>query len=219
MVWKVMAAAVCVLVAGVAAALAHPHVLVTSRSEIVLADRQVTAVRHIWTFDETFSAFAIQGLDSDGDGKLTAEELKPLAQINVESLEEYGFFTFLTVAGSEVEDRVFADPADYWLDWDGRQLTLHFTPPLIRPVDAASGPLRLDVYDPEYFVAFTLDKEKPAVLAGAAAGCSLDVAKPEPLDAASAARLAQIPAETRNLPDNLFVMTSDRANTITVACR
>lgn len=219
MVWRVLAAAVFALVAGVTAATAHPHVLVSSRSEIVIDGRQVTAVRHIWTFDEAFSAFAIQGLDTDGDGKLTAEELKPLAQINVESLEEYGFFTFLTVAGAEVEDRAFADPADYWLEWDGRQLTLHFTLPLIQPVDAGNGPLRLDVYDPEYFVAFTLDREKPAVLAGGAAGCGLDIAKPEPLDAEAAARLAQIPAEIRNLPENLFVMTSDRANAITVTCR
>lgn len=216
--WKVLALAVCVFFSAMAAAFAHPHVLVTSRSEIVLEDRQVKAVRHIWTFDETFSAFAIQGLDSDGDGKLTAEELKPLAQVNVESLEEYGFFTFLIVAGAEVDEQPFGDPVDYWLDWDGRQLTLHFTLPLVVNVDAGAGPVRLDVYDPEYFVAFSLHEENPAVLAGGAESCRVSVARPRALDAQAQAKLAQIPAEIRDLPENLYAMTSDLANAILVRC-
>jgi len=216
---KVVALAACAFFSGIVAASGHPHVLVTSRSEIVLDGRRVAAVRHVWTFDEAFSAFAIQGLDSDGDGKLTAEELKPLAQVNVESLQEYGFFTFLTVAGAEVDKVPFGDPADYWLDWDGRQLTLHFTLPLVSDVDAGAGPIRFDVYDPEYFVAFSMDQEKPAALAGGAETCQLSVMRAKELGAEAQARLAQIPAEIRDLPENLYAMTSGLANAILVHCR
>jgi len=47
------------------AAQAHPHVWVTMKSELVYAgDGSVTGVRHAWTFDDMFSTFATQGLES-----------------------------------------------------------------------------------------------------------------------------------------------------------
>jgi ABC-type uncharacterized transport system substrate-binding protein len=48
------------------------------RSEILLnPDRQIVGIRHAWTFDEFYSAMAVQGLDTNGDGVYSAEELKP----------------------------------------------------------------------------------------------------------------------------------------------
>jgi ABC-type uncharacterized transport system substrate-binding protein len=42
-----------------AKAVAHPHVWVTMHSEVVYApDGSVTGVRHDWSFDDMFSAFA-----------------------------------------------------------------------------------------------------------------------------------------------------------------
>ena len=44
---------------------AHPHVWVTMKSELLYApDGTVTGVRHAWTFDDMFSTFATQGLES-----------------------------------------------------------------------------------------------------------------------------------------------------------
>ena len=55
-------------------AFAHPHVWVTMKSEIVYAeDGTVTAVRHAWTFDDMFSTFAIQGLDTPADAQKAAK--------------------------------------------------------------------------------------------------------------------------------------------------
>ena len=72
---------------GVTAAQAHPHVWITSSSELMYAtDGSVTGVRHAWTFDDMFSTYALQGLESKTKGVYTREELAPLAQTNVESL-------------------------------------------------------------------------------------------------------------------------------------
>jgi ABC-type uncharacterized transport system substrate-binding protein len=77
------------------AAAAHPHVWVTMMSELsYAAEGSVSGVRHHWTFDDMFSAFATQGLESKKRGLFTREELAPLAEVNVTSLKEYGFFTF-----------------------------------------------------------------------------------------------------------------------------
>lgn len=196
-------------------AAAHPHVWVEAATEIVFGEGgRIVAVRHHWRFDEAFSAYAVQGLDGDGDGVLTREELQPLAQVNVESLSEFGFFTFLTVGDYEAG---FADPRDYWLEQDEDRLTLHYTLPLARPISAGQ-PVRLQVYDPEYFVAFSLPSREAVRLADAPSGCALKVNLAKELDAAAEAALAAIGPEQRELPAELKNLTEDLDNSATVTC-
>ena len=122
------------LLASVAAAQAHPHVWVTSVSKIAYdAQGRVTGVQQDWTFDDMFSSFATQGLDKDGDGKLSKEELQPLAQTNVESLKEFEYFTFAKLGGKKL---LFKEPINYWLDNTNNILTLHFFLPLSTPQGA-----------------------------------------------------------------------------------
>src|SRR5205823_13012809 len=53
------------LVLSIAGASAHPHVWVTVSSELIYApDGAVTGVRHAWAFDDMFSVFATQGIES-----------------------------------------------------------------------------------------------------------------------------------------------------------
>ena len=72
------------VISGAARAEAHPHVWITAVSELVYApDGTITGVRHAWTFDDMFSAYAVQGLPSKTPGTFTREELTALAQTNV----------------------------------------------------------------------------------------------------------------------------------------
>src|SRR5215468_2425013 len=155
-----LALAVLALFAG-ARAQAHPHVWVTMKSEIVYgADGAATGVRHAWSFDDMFSTFATQGLESKEKGKFTREELAPLAKVNVESLKEFDYFTYATVDGKKAE---LAEPAPgYWLDYADQVLTLNFTLPFKKPVSAKE--LKVEVYDPTIFVDFSFAKDKPAQL-------------------------------------------------------
>src|SRR6187401_975948 len=124
------------LLIAAGAASAHPHVWVTMKSAVVYGpDGSITGVRHAWTFDDMYSAFAVQGLESKKKGEFTTEELKPLAQVNVESLKEYDFFTFAQANGKKIS---FVDPVDYSLEFNSKDtvLTLHFLLPLKTPVKA-----------------------------------------------------------------------------------
>ena len=69
------------------------------------------------------------------------EELKPLAQVNVESLKEYDFFTYAKANGKKV---TFVDPVDYSLEFNPKDtvLTLHFLLPLKAPVKAQGARAR-----------------------------------------------------------------------------
>ena len=190
---------------------AHPHVWVTMKTELVYAgDGTVTGVRHHWAFDDMFSAFATQGLESKEKGKFTREELSPLAKVNVESLKEYDYFTYATADGKKAP---LTDPQpDYWLDYNDSVLTLNFTLPFKTPVKAKL--LKIDIFDPTIFVDFAFAKEKPVHLVGAPAGCKLDIALPREMTFAEGKKLSEIPADQ----PNTFMTGAEFANKILVHC-
>src|SRR5262245_1790488 len=162
------------LILSAGSAVAHPHVWVTMTSEVAYAsDGSVTGVRHAWTFDDMFSAFATQGIESKKKGEFTREELKPLAEVNVTSLKEFDFFTNAKADGKKVQ---FTEPADYYLEYKDSLLTLHFILPLKQAVKAKS--LQLEIYDPTYFVDFTFGEKDPVSLKGAPPSCKLAMARP-----------------------------------------
>jgi ABC-type uncharacterized transport system substrate-binding protein len=191
--FKRLALVIGMLVAA-SAAQAHPHVWVTMRTALVYdADGNITGVRHAWAFDDMFSAFATQGLESKEKGKFTREELAPLAKVNVESLKEYDYFTYVTADGQKTE---LTDPApDYWLDFADSVLTLNFTLPLKKPVRAKE--LKVEVYDATIFVDFEWAKDKPVSMVGGK-GCKADVVKPREMTYEESRKLAEIPADQTN---------------------
>ena len=201
--------------AALSAAHAHPHVWATVRSEILFdADRHVTGVRHAWTFDEFYTAMAVQGLDTDGDGKFSALELEPLAKVNVESLKDFDYFTFVHIG--ENDALPMQEPRDYSLDFDDGHLTLHFTLPLEKPLDVGAEGVEVDVYDPSFFVAFGFAKEAPVKLSGSPVkGCSADVKVPDPETAEDAKALSESFFSQLGPGSNFG---SQFAQTVTVRC-
>jgi ABC-type uncharacterized transport system substrate-binding protein len=161
-------------VALAGAASAHPHVWVTMKAEVVYApDGTATGVRHAWQFDDMYSAFATQGLESKKKGEFTREELAPLAEVNVSSLKEFDYFTYAKANGKKTP---FAAPKDYFLEYNESMLTLHFTLPFKTPVKAQK--LDVEMYDPAYFVDFSFADKDPVALVSAPNACKLEVARP-----------------------------------------
>lgn len=211
---KTAVAALAGLVALAGSAVAHPHVFVSMQTELVYAaDGKVTGVRHVWTFDDMFSAYATQGLDQKTKGVFTREELAPLAEVNVTSLKEFDYFSYVKADGNKLQ---FLDPAasEYWLDYNDARLTLNFTLKLKTPVKAKA--LNLEVYDPAYFIDFTFEEKDPVKLAGAPAGCKFSAAKPQDENAAAQAkRLAELPRDAPSDGTNYGMLF---ANKIAVTC-
>ncbi|MBH5400628.1 DUF1007 family protein [Bradyrhizobium sp. CNPSo 4010] len=200
-------AAAMTLAAG--AANAHPHVWITATSELLYAaDGSITGVRHAWTFDDMFSAYAVQGLESKTKGAYTSEELKPLAQTNVESLKEYAYFTFAKADGKKER---FQEPVDYFLDYKDTVLTLHFTLPLKNPVKPKQ--LVLEVFDRSFFIDFQMAKDSPVKMVGAPAGCQMKLERPN--DGTASAQKLNEQTFLNGENSNFGVMF---ANKITVDC-
>jgi len=196
-------------------ALAHPHVWVDAKAEIVFNKQgEITAIRHIWQFDPDFTAYATLNLDANNDGKLTESELKPLADTNVESLAVYDYFTDFYLGTSKV---AFSKPTEYWLDFHSKRLTLFYTLPLKAPL-ALHGSAMIEVGDPEYFVAISFPKGQEVTLDGAPAGCKASFKPPHDLDAQTMAVLSAVPIDQHDLPANLVQAASLLMNVITLTC-
>ena len=207
-------AALASLILAGGSASAHPHVWVTVQSELVYApDGSVTGVRHAWTFDDMFSTFATQGIESKKKGEFTREELAPLAEVNVSSLREYDFFTYAKANGKKVEFE--EPPAGYYLDFNPKDtvLTLHFTLPLKAPVKAKD--LALEVYDREFFVDFSFAEKDPVKLVGAPAQCKLSIGRPQEMGASLTQQLSKLGADQR---DPSLTIGAEYANKILVKC-
>jgi ABC-type uncharacterized transport system substrate-binding protein len=191
-------------------ALAHPHVWVTFHSEVLYAaDGTMTGVRHAWTFDDMFSAYALQGISHAKKGQYTRDELASLAQTNVDSLKEYDYFTYARADGRKLK---FAEPVDYWLEYKDSALTLHFTLPL--KAAASAKAMKIEIYDPSIFVDFEFAKNKPVSLSGAPQ-CLLTYDLPHQPTPAEQARLGQldsVPLDPASTYGEIF------ANKILVTC-
>lgn len=227
---------------------AHPHIFVEARSKFVIdAFGKAAAVEHVFRFDDAYSAFAIQGFDADGDGSFSRDELAELAKVNIESMEEFGYFTFGDNGRVELD---FTMPQTYWLEvvdvplkdyWamkpedieairqdsvrlgtpmpeTARLLELHFVLPLKDPSDLEAA-ITLDVYDPTYYVDFRFSRADGALgVTGGPGNCRVERRDPPSLDAQTAAALAAIGPEQRDLPPELEQAAAQLVNQMIVTC-
>lgn len=155
---------------------AHPHVWVTVETTVQYEQGTVVGLIHKWSFDEMYTAMAIQGLDANGDGTYSREELAELAKVNIESMKDFAYFTFAKLAGSELK---FKEPRDAYLEHKDGTLSLVFTMPFDQPVLADAEGLSFAVYDESFFISFDLVEKDPVKLAGAPEGCAANIAVPQ----------------------------------------
>jgi ABC-type uncharacterized transport system substrate-binding protein len=188
---------------------AHPHVWVTVETTLLSERGAFTGLKHKWTFDEFYSSMAVEGLDTNKDGKYDREELAELAKVNVTSLKDFGYFTFPMLAGKAVK---VADPTEYWLEYSDGILALHFTVPFASPVLPEAKGFTFAVYDPSFFIAFDLAKtDRPVRLGeGAPQGCALKIGTPD-----------RNPGDASALGESLTAITGfgvSVAKTVSVEC-
>lgn len=178
--WPLALAVVIGACLAAAGASAHPHVWVTMRTAVLYAaDGKVTGLHQDWTFDDMYSAFALTGIEARKKGQFTRAELQPLAQVNVDSLKDFAYFTYARIDGKHPQSDAFAEPVDYWLNYDSEasELTLHFTLPFKEPV--AAKRIVFEIYDPEFFIDFGFAENDAVKLIGAPPQCAVTAEKPQ----------------------------------------
>ena len=160
-------------------ALAHPHVFVVATATVNIEHGAIASITHTWTFDEFYTAMALEDMPKNKDGGYTREQLAELAKVNIDGLKEFDYFTFATV-GKTLLKVTGPKPSEYYLEYTNGVLALHFNVALEKPVPMETKGFGLIITDPSYFIAFELsEKDPPKLNADAPKNCKLTVAVPK----------------------------------------
>jgi ABC-type uncharacterized transport system substrate-binding protein len=201
-------------VAVASPAAAHPHVLIDAGLVVVFNDAgDVVSVRHEWLFDPATSAWQTLGLDANGDGTTSEDELAALAQKSVRDIGERRFFT---TAGEGTTSVPLASMDDAQMrSVEGRTLLVFgLEPQGPYPIEMS---FEIAVYDPEYYIAFTF-AEGSVSLENAPPGCGVSIEPPKPLSAELEAQLYSLPPEITKLPPELAAALRGREGAVLVTC-
>jgi len=186
---KTLALIGCGLVVGLASpALAHPHVFIDTRIEVVLnARNQATGVRISWTYDDLYSLYVVgdMGLDPDWDGKLTPQEEAKLAGFDMNWDAGFPGDTYVLMGEQEF---ALSRPTDWGASYAGGKITSVHLRAFDAPVPVGADPLLVQVYDPGFYIAYAIAFD-PVVTGGV--GCVAEAYGPD-LDAADEALKAAL---------------------------
>ncbi len=209
------------VLAGLAAllplpALAHPHIFVDAKAAITFNDAgQVVSIHNTWTFDKAYSAWSVQGLDTNKDGVVTREELQPLADDNMNGLAEYEYYTF---AGEGNDPNLpFSHGSNPTIDEVDGQTTLNFDVALAQPYSIRKS-LELSINDPEYYVAISFKDASAVSLINAPKTCSIDMQAGHDIPDAIADELYAIPPDVTKLPPELEQALRGTQGAILINC-
>lgn len=191
---------------------AHPHIFIDAAVEIGFDGAgRVASLHHSWTFDTAFSVWVVQGLDANGDGSVTPDELQELADENANSLADFGFYTF---AGDGMS---FAAAGDQAMRYENGRVTLDFTIDATAP-QSVERPFALGVYDPEYYVAISFADETKISLRNAPDSCFFHLEPPRPMAPEVEQRLYALGPEVLELPPDLAAAMRGTQGEIVVEC-
>lgn len=203
------------LALGAGVAQAHPHIWIDAKAKIVFNDAgELTGIYNTWTFDEAFSVWQIQGLDTNNDGITSSEEMQDLADENLKALAEYKFYTLagegdatLPMAAMDDGKFVFAD--------NRSTFTFGIEPQAPYRIE---GKFELAVADPEFYVAITFAGLSDVELVNAPAGCRLGAEPPRELPPEVQARLGELSADVLSLPPDLEAAVRGSQGSIVIDC-
>lgn len=196
-------------------ALAHPHIWIDAKAKIVFNDAgELTSIYNTWTFDEAFSVWQIQGLDTNSDGITSSEEMQDLADENLQGLAEYKFYT---LAGEGDATLPFASMDDGKFVFENNRSTFTFGIEPQAPY-RIKGKFELAIADPEFYVAITFADLSDVELVNAPAGCRLGSEPPRELTPDLQARLGDLGADVLTLPPDLEAAVRGAQGSIVIDC-
>jgi ABC-type uncharacterized transport system substrate-binding protein len=143
------------LALGTAPLAAHPHIFVDATVEVLAEAGAVTGVRLVWTYDDYFSLMVTEDLGIDGDGDLVLTDAED-AQLEASVTDWPPDYSGDLLISSGGADLPLAPPEEHGAALsEGRVVEAHLRP-LASPAPATEAPVTVKVFDPYYYVAYTV---------------------------------------------------------------
>lgn len=155
------------------AALAHPHIWITSVATFLFDGSKIVAVRLEWTFDPFYGEMIARDFDRNRNKTFDADEVKEIEAKAFGNLSKFNFFTHLRVNGAKIQ---FKEASSFAASIVEKGVRYQFTLALPEPADPAEKPVRLSVYDDSYYIEILLDEHDPVRFEGVAnASCQFKI--------------------------------------------
>ena len=158
------------------AAPAHPHIFAEARLDVAVNEAgEVEALRHLWRFDDLFSATVIMEFDTNGDQQLDHDELETVSGVIYGSLEEFNYFQLVTRDGADV---TMQRPPELMASMENNQLIVFFE---AKPQDPLPlrGKLVFGVYDPTFYTAIDFVEDEYLAVDNLPSSCTRTVVRPD----------------------------------------
>lgn len=165
------------ILSPIGTASAHPHVFAETRLEIETSKSgMILELRHVWRFDEVFSASVVLDFDENNDLELDDGELIKIGEIVRQSLAEYDYYTNVSVDG---RDFAMSAPDILNADYIDGQLLLFFSMEPKTPLEL-KGKISAGVYDPTFYAAMEFINDEDLLITGPSANkCKHSVIRPD----------------------------------------
>jgi len=157
---------------------AHPHVWVNYLASVIFKGGMITGLQEQWSFDEDFSAVALQDLPTgDATTALKPSDVAILRKSEFSNLKNYAYFHHVFVGD---QDLGVGDVSDFSAVLDGRKLVYTFLISLKKPIDPHSAPVEIGIWDDTFFVDVEPISENGITIAGdGASGCATAIVQDE----------------------------------------
>ena len=137
---------------------AHPDISIEDRVTFIFKDARVTAIEETWTFDPGYTLSFLADYKTERDGSISAAESKVIAERIQPNLAEVRYFTYVRLDGRDLGNLPVRDFAATMRDG---HLVFIFVVDLPAPVDPLRQPLKVEIYDHDYYAAILLAEEEP----------------------------------------------------------
>ena len=136
----------------------------------------MTALQHVWRFDDIFSATVVIEFDKNADNRLDEAELAEIGTTVRESIADYDYFQVVQVDGKDIATQA---PETVIADYQDGRLVILFESRMKQPLPL-SGTLTFAVYDPTFYTAIDFMEDSDMVSEGLPGACTREVIRPDP---------------------------------------
>ena len=133
---------------------AHPHLFIKLSANMDFDEKgNMVGLTEIWLFDQTYTAYVLQGAQQDVAGEISQEQLQPLADDYATGLAEFSYFTKAVIDNRIL---VFEKPQSVRMNYKERHLEYNFSLRFREPIRPVSA-MKITIYDDSNYVSFLSD--------------------------------------------------------------
>lgn len=145
-------------------ALAHPHVFIVQRLDVVFDDKGLTGFKVRWIFDEMFAGMIAEDFDKNRNGALESSEVEEVKQKAFSYIAEFDYFCFVKIDKKPFKVQYVKD---FKATLKNGRLTYEFLVPCHVTATNAAKKITFATYDPTYYTAVFFAENEPVSLASA----------------------------------------------------